>query len=219
MDGTCIPLYQRCDDIFNCDDGSDEALCSPIEINPKSYNKKFPYIKEGKLLDVETDITILSIKAVSQMDMSFTAEVAVELKWIDKRITYKNLKPKGNFLGNDNLENLWLPNVIFANTEENASILKKGSLFVEVLKEGQSKVINHNEVQEGYIYSGGENRLHLVAKVQHDFLCSFKFQNYPFDSQTCYIFLKTEQATRFYTNIVPKTLMYNGKPFTQYELC
>ena len=145
------------------------------------------------------------------MEMSFTAEVFIILKWKDPRITFRDLKANGNFFSEEMLDLIWLPRIIFANTAENANVLKKGSFWVEVLNEGTPKLMNRFEIHEGYLYSGNENRLVLRTAVQHNFHCDFRLKNYPFDTQTCDITLVSEQATLFYATLIPNSLEYNGK--------
>ena len=41
-DGTCISIDERCDEISNCLDGSDEDRCEIVIIDGTSYRKQHP---------------------------------------------------------------------------------------------------------------------------------------------------------------------------------
>ena len=66
-----------------------------VEINAKNYNKRFPHIDKENRLNISVDMEIKSIKKVDEMEMSFTAEISIILKWKDPRLTFRNLKLTG----------------------------------------------------------------------------------------------------------------------------
>jgi hypothetical protein len=47
FDGTCVDLSKRCDEVDDCDDGSDEKQCDLIVIDPDRYRKEYPPISSS----------------------------------------------------------------------------------------------------------------------------------------------------------------------------
>ena len=47
FDGSCIMLSKVCDEIDDCDDGSDEKNCNIFVIDPEKYRKEYPPRQAG----------------------------------------------------------------------------------------------------------------------------------------------------------------------------
>ena len=94
----CLDLKVRCNDLFECSDGSDEQNCEPLLINMDSYRKILPNYSMGKKTNIQVISELHSIKDVDQLSMTFLGELKIILHWKDVRITFKDLKPNGTFL-------------------------------------------------------------------------------------------------------------------------
>ena len=74
-----------------------------------------------KKVEVKVRIDLLQILTLSVVDMKITTKYNLYLEWIDPRITFYNLKENQNLNGlvGEELEKIWIPKIIFANTQSN----------------------------------------------------------------------------------------------------
>ena len=206
-----MPLEKRCDKVFDCEDESDENFCQLVTINQQSYKRKYPPIKQGEKTQIETSIDILSVKDVDELEMKFTAELRVKIKWKDARLSYQNLKSDGNFLEFDYFDEIWKPPIKFSNTESNTLLLNKDLMSIQILKEGKAKILDDSELYEGMQFKGSENSLYLIGQYQERFHCMFCLANYPFDTQNCSIKLENSLDMDDFITLIPKELKFLGK--------
>ena len=111
----------------NCRDESDENGCQLI-VFKNNYNKNIPPIgraNNGGAIPVKVNISITLMKVVEimEVDHSIQLQFQVSLQWNENRIKYQNLKKKTslNALGSDDVNKLWLPLVVFDNTDQKQS--------------------------------------------------------------------------------------------------
>ena len=121
--------------------------------------------------------------------------------WKEKRATYQNLKESDslNALPKKDIDSLWLPKVIYENTDQKETT-RVGSNWewetrIVVRKEQQTGRLSGPEsVDEAENFSGSENSLVMNQTYTHTFQCNYKLSYYPFDTQvepkTCLAFFQ-----------------------------
>ena len=62
------------------------------------------------------------------------------------------------------------------------------------------------EVDEREIFKGSENRLIMKQTYTHEFQCVYGLHNYPFDTQTCSIDIRTSDRESSTLKLLPKKL-------------
>ena len=104
---------------------------------------------------------------------------------------YQNLKKDTalNALTNEDIKKLWLPLILYDNTDQKV-VTRLGEYgngewmtFVTVNREGNFTRSELDEVDEGEIFYGAENRLTMNQTYTWEFQCMYELQRYPFDTQ------------------------------------
>ena len=196
-DGQCIAMERRCDQVTgkepNCRDKSDENGCQLV-VFENNYNKNVPPIGQtakGEAIpaNVSISITLMMVVEIQERDHSIALQFEINLQWRENRATYQNLKDKTslNALTNSDIEMLWLPLIIFDNTDQKQSTrlgwINEWVTGVSVVKEGDFTRSGLEEVDEAEIFKGDENNLTMVQTYTREFQCHYMLQRYPFDTQ------------------------------------
>ena len=179
----------------DCKDASDEMRCIILNLK-EGYNKRVPpvgtagtKIKTLKPVPVSTSITLYKVVAIEEEDHSIELQFQISLEWKENRATYYNLKPKSylNALSMDEIDTLWLPLVIYLNTDQQETTrlgcCVEWSTNVNVKREGNFRRSGYEVLDETELFKGGENSLIMTQSYTHEFQCVYKLERYPFDTQ------------------------------------
>ena len=172
------------------------------------YNKMVPPIEmapDRTMIPVTVDVSIVLLKIVEIEEENHAIEFQYEIimKWRDNRLAYHNLKRDTslNALPEADFKKLWLPLVIYENTDQKVSHLrtkrKKITLkvttrlgmdwewdtSVTVTKEGDFARSGLESLHEIETFKGGENTLTMRQTYTNKFQCTFMLNRYPFDTQ------------------------------------
>ena len=117
-DGFCISMDKRCDQRSDCVDSSDELRCNMIDLKP-NYKKTIPPINAS----VYVSLDILKLVNIEEVTHSITIQFQITLEWRDERMLFYNLKNKSflNKLDDSAIDELWLPRIIYENTDQKES--------------------------------------------------------------------------------------------------
>ena len=188
----------RCDQLPHCRDSSDEMGCD-IFLLKDGYNLNIPPIisnqGEKNPVEVNVSIDILRLVDINEEDYSIEIQFEITLEWKENRATYLNLKANNslNALNQKDIEKLWLPEVVYENTDQKEStrlgFIMEWKTEVEVRREGNHRKSGLDTVDEAYIYEGNENTLSMTQAHTHSFQCQYDFQCYPFDTQVGCIYV------------------------------
>ena len=189
-DGQCVSMDERCNQVANCRDESDEDNCQ-ILVLKKDYNKNVPPINSSHpYVNVSVSIDLLSLVDINEPDYSIEIQFEIMLSWKENRAKYNNLKKVEalNALNQGDIEKLWLPEVIFENTDQKEStrlgVQWEWKTNLVVRKEQERGTMRGPDViDETEIFSGSGNSLVMNQSYTHTFQCNYELARYPFDTQ------------------------------------
>ena len=79
-------MQNRCDEVKDCEDATDERNCTLLQIDNDLYRKEYPSIVKNKMVTpIYVTLAIQNIDKLEEMTMIFSAKVHVQLKWFDSR--------------------------------------------------------------------------------------------------------------------------------------
>ena len=177
----------------DCRDKSDEKGCQLIEFE-NNYNKNIPPIGISDAggsapAKVDISITLMKVVEIEETDHSIHLQFGITMRWRENRVKYQHLKKKTslNALTDHEIEKLWLPLIIYDNTDQKASTrlgwINEWLTRVSVVREGKFTRSGLEEVDEAEIFEGAENTLVMTQTYTREFQCKYKLQQYPFDIQ------------------------------------
>ena len=157
-------------------------------------------------------IKIESIEDIREVKMSFLSKFKLILEWYDDKITWNDLNDDKflNIPSDDVTEKIWVPVVMFVNTERKTQtrIDEKSRIVVE--KKGKYHLSPTEDMEEIAYYEGSENPLRYWRDFFLRFNCAFDLKNYPFDSQVCTFLMKMPSKEYEFMRFIPKQLDYTG---------
>ena len=140
-------------------------------------------------ITINVSIVLLKIVEIKEENHAIEFQYEIIMKWRDNRLTYQNLKEDTslNALPEVDIKKLWLPLVIYANTDQKLTTRLgmewQWSTIVTVTKEGNFTRSGLDSLHEIETFKGGENTLTMRQTYTNQFQCGFVLARYPFDTQ------------------------------------
>ena len=186
-------MEQRCDQLPDCRDKSDEVDCK-LMVAEESYNKKVPPITSISATNrtivpvpIFISISLLKIVSMEEVQHKIDFQFEISLMWKENRVIYQNLKKKTslNALTNKEMTFLWLPYVIYVNTDMKEAVELWDSIdtTIVVKREGNFTRSGKEVLDELEIFQGAENWLVMYQTYTKSFQCQYHLHRYPFDTQ------------------------------------
>ena len=190
-DGQCIRMEERCDQLTDCRDSSDEKECRLLVLED-GYNKKVPPITTGAnrtvmKAKVVISIDLLKIVRLEEVNHKIEFKFGIVLAWSEVRATYHNLKlmESLNALTAKEIEQLWVPYVIYDNTDMSEAVQLEDGLktTITVSRDGAFTRSGPEVADEIEMFRGADNRLTMNQTYSKPFQCEYQLHRYPFDTQ------------------------------------
>ena len=206
--GDCITMEERCDQVIDCRDESDEVNCR-ILVLKDSYSKSAPPTTSSwenntrtvSSASVKVSFTIRDISGIREQDNEIDIAFTAEFQWTDSRAIFHNLKrgewAKGkvqNKLDLVDLEKMWIPDILYENNKDRFNIrTARTQSKVAIERRGNFTLSSLDVVDEIEIFKGSDNPIIMVQSYTKTFQCKFKLKAFPFDKQViARKYIKTE---------------------------
>ena len=193
--GDCVSMEDRCDQVSDCPDKTDEVNCTMIVLE-ESYRKASPPVtlnvtnkrlKEIIPAPVRVAFTLMDISAIREAENEIDIKFSVELEWNETRATYHNLKKKMSQNIVDTSKSslmLWTPKLIFENNKDNddtRSEFKTSRMMIN--RKGNFTRSSIEVVNEIELFKGKENPIIMIQSYTKEFRCKYNLEVFPFDTQ------------------------------------
>ena len=144
---------------------------------------------------------------------------SLRMTWVDARLDFYNIKldETMNVISNSELNRIWLPIIVFHNTERGQRTINDEESFATINRTGEGRGSDSSISEDIDIYKGSENSISMTRLYNIDFFCDYDMRWYPFDAQTCFMIMKLGGGTEKLVSLSPGLLQYLGpEELTQY---
>ena len=157
----------------------------------ENYNKKiapfdFDYLASRVIpVNVNISMAVMDVLSISEVDLVYVLKFRFLMVWYDYRLKYHNLKQERslNSLSREEIERLWIPFVVFSNTENQEATKGGDETEVTITREGNFTESSHHVMEEINIFEGHNNIITFQQVYSKSFKCVYQLQLYPFDTQ------------------------------------
>ena len=160
--------------------------------NYNPYMADISFDENSKILPATANVSInlIKITGIKEIDMKFAVKFNLFMDWVDTRLTWMHLLNNRslNLLSANEIGNIWIPTMVFRNTEQEVKISADNDSMILIDKVTDFKT-DRSDLYETAYFSGSENPISYSRKYTLDFLCQFELQQYPFDTLTCEILI------------------------------
>lgn len=125
-DGTCIEMHQRCNDVFDCFDRSDENDCTILKKKTTYNAKNVPPPVEEEIVPSPLlyHAEVYNLNDITTHKGEASMDVGITMQWYDPRIELSNLKTKKDKKNYFPCSLVWLPSLMAISGDGNGSVLK-----------------------------------------------------------------------------------------------
>ncbi len=130
----------------------------------------------------------------------------------DSRLTMTDLAKEAtlNYLPLRSREDIWLPEVIFYNTEIKTETVNDKKAFAYVTRTGGYRRREVTYLQNSYVFKGQENPITLSRVYSDKFICDYDMTIYPFDKQECFAMFVMKGKFDKFVKLLAKNASYQG---------
>ena len=116
-----------------------------------------------------------------------------------------------NTLSRIEIDRLWIPFVVFSNTENQESTKGDDESEVTITREGDFTENSIYVKEEINIFEGIENKITFQQVYSKSFKCVYQLQLYPFDTQLCTVEMEIRELERSTVDLEPENVFMESE--------
>ena len=119
-------------------------------------DKTPPTLNREEKLPVYLNVKVKNIIRIDEVEQIINIQFQLELVWLDSRHQYYNLKENEimNTLTNKEVEEIWVPSILFSNTQHQISSKKDEEAFALIKKNGAGTMSSPETNENIEIFQG-----------------------------------------------------------------
>ena len=159
------------------------------------------------------------VQEIKEIQQILQLKFSLRMTWVDARLEFYNIKldETMNVISIKEMNRIWLPVIIFHNTERGQRAIIDEESFATISRTGQGTGSDSSISEDIDIYKGSENSISMSRLYNIEFFCDYDMRWYPFDSQTCFMLMKLGGGIEKLVSLEPGILRYLGpEELTQY---
>ena len=193
----------------------------PTGLNNLPVTVRYSILRQGSIFQniFPLSVEIMVVQEIKEIQQLLQLKFLLRMAWVDARLDFFNIKldETMNVISLDELNRIWLPIIVFHNTEEGQITINDGKSFATINRTGQGTGSDQSISEDIDIYKGSENSISMSRLYNIDFFCDYDMRWYPFDAQTCFMDMKLGGGTEKLVSLTPGLLKYLGPAeLTQY---
>ncbi len=130
----------------------------------------------------------------------------------DDRLAFLNLKQEKhlNTLSKEAVGDIWIPHVLFHNTEKKTESVVDDKAFTTIQRNGKPGFQKITHLHSAHIFSGLNSPITTSRVYSQKYLCEFDMSVYPFDTQNCSVVFTMKGNSGNFVRLVANNISYLG---------
>ena len=154
-------------------------------------------------LQVTVNVSILAFPEIDTLELSYTSDFILLIKWIDPRLVFYNLRDQYdmNALSKSIQGKIWAPALSFPNARQAEGTVVDELSLTRIVRKGNSLKDDITNAVESNRFLGLESPIIMTREYFVKFNCDFDLLMYPFDTQVCDMQLQAIYISSLYWSV------------------
>ena len=138
-----------------------------------------------QLQQVTVNVSILAFPEIDTLELSYTSDFILLIKWIDPRLVFYNLRDQYdmNALSKSIQGKIWAPALSFPNARQAEGTVVDELSLTRIVRNGNSLKDDITNAVESNRFLGLDSPIIMTREYFVKFNCDFDLLMYPFDTQ------------------------------------